>query len=83
MIRALDPKPGDLVTAYIIRDREGHPTQDRLTARVLWPRETYVRARIFGIRPKPNGVRPRVIVDVPRQAIAGVINITASSSASI
>ena len=69
-----DPQTGDVVTAYVEHVSDG---QGRQTARVLWPRGSYVRARLYGLRPGQDGARPRVTVDIPRSAIAGVLHMTA------
>ena len=63
---------GDFITAYVEVMKDGKPIVERVTARVLWPRETYVRARVFGMGSAkgPPGTRPSI--DVPRSAIAGV-----------
>lgn len=73
----LDAKTGDFVTAYVSDGPEDGAAPKRQAARVLWPRKTYVRARIYGLEPKPDGSRPRVIVDIPRGAIAGIAHMTA------
>lgn len=72
----LDPQTGDLVAAYVSQDSD-EVEPKRQTARVLWPRKTYVRARVYGLASRPDGTRPRVIVDIPRRTIAGVMHMTA------
>lgn len=76
-----DPQTGDVITAYVEHGNDGESTRNRQVARVLWPRGSYVRARLYGLAPGPDGIRPRVVVDVPRSSIAAVLQMTAPCSA--
>ncbi|WP_146662918.1 hypothetical protein [Enhygromyxa salina] len=70
----LNPQIGDLVVAYVEVD---NGKQDRVMARVLWPRATCVRARLHGMPKQDNAGSGlgRGFVDIPRSAIAGVVHI--------
>ncbi len=63
--RPSDPQVGDLVTACVVDKTDAEERSDRLVARVVWPRETYVRARLVSSR--PGGLSE--VVDIPRAAI--------------
>lgn len=74
-----EPAIGDIVIAFVELEHDGKRVQDCLVARVLWPRETYVRALVF-VEPQQqaqHGVGKRELIDIPREAIASVVHVTA------
>ncbi len=78
----LEPQVGDAVTCYVeVTTDDGKMVQDRITARVAWPQETYVRARLFrkATPDKDGKLRRPGFVDIPRSAIAGVAHLTAAA----
>jgi hypothetical protein len=74
----LDPAFGDLVIAFVEVVEDGKTVQDCFIGRVLWPRNTYVRALVrFSPKHQAHGVSKRDVIDIPREAIASVVHVTA------
>jgi hypothetical protein len=72
-----DPAIGDLVTTFVDLVDNGQRVRDWVVARVVWPRETYVRARVVATGRAAAGlVSAQDTVDVPRETIATVIHLT-------
>jgi hypothetical protein len=77
-----DPAIGDLVTTFVDLVVDGEQVRDWIGARVVWPRETYVRARVG-----PMGTTAAKLVsegdsiDVPRETIASVVHLTGPAPA--
>ena len=67
-----DPQVGDVVATHIVyaRAEDGGLVRAPVSARVLWPRETYVRALML-----PGRTR---VLDIPRTAIAGTARLVHS-----
>jgi hypothetical protein len=74
----VDPAFGDVVIAFVEVVEDGELVQDCFVGRVLWPRDTYVRAFVR-VRPKyrAHGVSRGDVIDIPREAIASVVHVTA------
>lgn len=72
-----EPTIGDVVLTFVDVDVDGERVHAWVAARVVWPRETYVRAQVFA---RHEALGERVIdrsqVDIPREAIASVLHLT-------
>ena len=72
-----DPAIGDLVITFVDLDVDGERVRDWIVARVVWPRDTYVRARVGSMGSAAGGLlSARDIIDVPRETIASVVHLT-------
>ena len=67
-----DPQVGDVVSAYVLWQPDGELVRERVAARVLWPRDTYVRGRLL------HSDGGAVVLDVPRSCVAGILHLTSS-----
>jgi hypothetical protein len=65
------------VITFVDLDVDGEQVRDWIVARVVWPRDTYVRARVGSIGNAAAGLfSARGTIDVPRQTIASVVHLT-------
>jgi hypothetical protein len=72
-----DPAIGDLVITFVDLVVDGEPVRDWIVARVVWPRDTYVRARVGPTGSAAAGlISARDIIDVPRETIASAVHLT-------